>query len=168
VDFPDEFLEIVNKSSSKVSLYETIAGYGGKGWKIEGVNMEFGSGDALDANGMMVLFPESLSTAVGETKLRSQYSIDSKVQIKFYKGKLSNRGETVAIKQPVQCEKSTDDDGLISSRCYYDWSDATLYSDKWDGFTKTDGYGESMTRTDFSTMGYEAKAWKAATPTPGK
>lgn len=168
VDFPDEFLEIVNKSSSDISLYESIAGYGGKGWKIEGVNMEFGVGDVLKANGMMVLFPDSLETAVSADGLRKKYSIDSKVDIKFYKGKLSNRGEMVAVKKPVHCEKATGEDGMVSSHCYYDWSDATLYSDKWKGFAQTDGYGQSMQRAKFETMGYEASAWKAAAPTPGK
>jgi hypothetical protein len=33
---------------------------------------------------------------------------------------------------------------------------------------ETDGFGKSLQRTNFNTMGYEASAWKAAEPTVGK
>ena len=48
----------------------------------------------------------------------------------------------------------------------------TLYSDKWSGngvdYKRADGFGYSLQRKDFTTMGYEAAAWTAAEPTPGK
>ena len=58
----------------------------------------------------------------------------------------------------------------MNNQWFYDWSDATLYSDGWKGtdFAKTDGFGYSLQRKDYSTMGYEASAWIAAEPTPGK
>lgn len=158
-----EFLELVNKGTENINLYVTKDGMS-KGWKIEGVNKEFASGDIFPAGATMLLFPDSLQAM--EATLRTRYAIDPAVIIKFYKGKLSNRGETVAVKEPYS--HVTKADGTI--QWYYIWSDASLYSDAWQepDFNKTDGFGLSLQRADFTTMGYEAKAWKAAAPTPGK
>lgn len=157
-----EFMELVNKGTTDVNLYVTKDGMS-KGWKIEGVNKEFASGDVFPAGAMMLLFPDSLQAM--EADLRTRYAIDPAVLIKFYKGKLSNRGETIAVKEPYS--HVSNDTGV---QWYYGWSDATLYSDGWSepDFENTDGFGYSLQRADFTTMGYEAKAWKAAAPTPGK
>ena len=162
-----EFLELKNTSEAPITLYQKLSN-ASRGWKVEGINMEFTSADILPANGFAVLFPESLSTAVGEAELRTRYSIASDVLIKFYKGKLSNRGEMVAVKKPFAF--SEDPVNPMNNQWFYDWSDATLYSDGWKGtdFAKTDGFGYSLQRKDYSTMGYEASAWIAAEPTPGK
>jgi hypothetical protein len=107
----------------------------------------------------MVLFGDSLSGK--EALLRARFSIAESVPIRFYAGKLSNRGETVAVKKPY----SKNADG---SRWYYQLSDATLYSDRWPAMTDTDGKGKSLNRKDFTTMGYSYTAWEATAPTPGK
>lgn len=156
-----EFLEIVNKGTESVSLYETVNGQP-KGWKIEGVNLEFSTGDAIAPGGMMVLFMDTLKTK--EALLRARYSIAESVPIRFYAGKLSNRGETVAIKKPYSFAAKSDG----TKQWYFELSDATLYSDRWPGMSETDGKGKSLTRKTFTTMGYEYTAWQAATPTPGK
>lgn len=162
-----EFLELKNTSDAPIALFQKLSN-ASRGWKIEGINMEFSSSDTLPANGLAVLFPESLSTALGETALRTMYSITDDVLVKFYKGKLSNRGELVAVKKPYAY--SEDPVNPINNQWFYDWSDATLYSDGWSGtdFSKTDGFGYSLQRKDYTTMGYEASAWIAAKPTPGK
>ena len=98
--------------------------------------------------------------------VRATYQIPADVQIFAYNGKLSNRGETIAVKQPYSKETDSMDPSII--KYFYTWHDATLYSDGWDGLAEADGYGFSLQRVDTSTMGYEAKAWKAAVPTPGK
>lgn len=156
-----EFMEIVNKGTEDVSLFETVEGTP-KGWKVEGIRMEFTTGDMIPAGGMMLLLPDSLKGY--EANLRSKKQIPETVQIRFYEGKLSNRGETVAIKKPFGLTKSADG----STQWYFEWSDATLYSDRWKGMNETDGFGKSMNRVDFETMGYESSAWVAADPTPGK
>lgn len=162
-----EFLEIKNTSSDPITLYQRLSN-ASRGWKIEGINMEFSSTDVLPANGLAVLFPESLLTAVGEDSLRIRYSIGAEVLVKFYKGKLSNRGEMIAVKKPFHF--SEDPENPMNNQWFYDWSDATLYSDGWKGtdFAKTDGFGYSLQRKDYTTMGYESSAWIAAEPTPGK
>lgn len=154
-----EFLEIVNKGTENVSLFETSLA---KGWKIEGVNMEFTATDAIPAGGKMVLFGDSLSGK--DAFLRARYGFDESVAIRYYAGKLSNRGETIAIKKPYSSTVKSDG----SKQWYYELSDATIYSDRWVGLTETDGKGKSLNRKDFATMGYEYTVWQALAPTPGK
>ncbi|MBR2197416.1 MAG: lamin tail domain-containing protein [Fibrobacter sp.] len=167
---PFEFMEIVNKADTAVNLYVTKASKS-KGWKVEGINMEFSSGTIVPAGGKVLLLSDSLVKDTGA--IRTDYKIASDVQICLYKGKLSNRGETVAVKQPFNWDPVTPDDtnpdlNTALVQWYYDWSDATLYSDTWKGFEETDGFGKSLQRVDYSTMGYEASAWKAVEPTVGK
>ena len=160
-----EFMEIVNRGTEDVELFSADIGGMTKGWKIEGVNFEFTTGDKIPAGGMVILLSDSLRDK--SEQFRTRNGIGEDVQIKFYKGRLSNRGETVAIKRPTgHGEKHSD--GTV--QWYFEWSDATLYLDSWQGddFKKADGFGFSLQRKDFSTMGYEQSAWVAAEPTPGK
>ena len=167
---PFEFMEIVNGSDAPVTLYNSSLP---KGWKIEGINMEFIS-TTIPAKGLVLLIPEVLEDvdmqAFGITKwdadfVRSTYQIPTDVQILTYKGKLSNRGETIAVKEPVASEKDDKDPSI--TKYFYIWHDATLYSDDWEGLAEADGFGYSLHRVDVTTMGYEAKAWKVDVPTPG-
>ena len=164
-----EFLELKNLSETAITPYEKLSN-GSRGWKVEGINFEFTATDVIPAGGIVVLFPDSLKTALGAEKLRTRYSIDANVVISFYTGKLSNRGETIAVKKPYFYQE--DRSNPLNSQWYYDWSDATLYSDKWSGngidYKRADGHGYSLQRKDFTTMGYEASAWTVDKPTPGK
>ncbi|MBR4916760.1 MAG: lamin tail domain-containing protein [Fibrobacter sp.] len=168
---PFEFMEIVNGSDSPVTLYNSSVP---RGWKVEGINLEFTS-MSVPAKGLMLLIPETLEdvdmAAFGITNwsadfVRSTYQIPADVQIVTYKGKLSNRGETIAVKEPYSKEADPKDPSII--KYFYIWHDATLYSDNWDGLAEADGFGYSLHRVDVTTMGYEAKAWKVDVPTPGK
>lgn len=156
-----EFLELVNKGDAPVTLVENVNNVP-QGWKIEGVNMEFAATDVIAAGGKMVLFSDSLKAK--ESLLRVRYSIDESVPVRFYAGKLSNRGETVAVKKPYSYVTKVDN----TKQWYYEISDATLYSDRWAGLTETDGKGKSLNRKDFTTTGYGSAVWSALAPTPGK
>ncbi|SOE47177.1 Lamin Tail Domain [Fibrobacter sp. UWT3] len=165
---PFEFMEVVNGSETPVTLYSSSVS---KGWKVEGINLEFPS-MVVPAKGLILLIPETLEdvdmasfgiTAWNADFVRETYQIPADVQIVAYKGKLSNRGETIAVKEPYSKETV---DGV--TKYFYIWHDATLYSDGWDGLAEADGYGYSLHRVDVTTMGYEAKAWKVDVPTPGK
>ncbi len=169
---PFEYMELVNGTDNDISLYSTNVQ---KGWKIEGINMEFGSTAVLPAHGMILLIPEQLDPAVltatgitnwGADFVRTTYSIPATVQIMTYSGKLSNRSETIAVKEPyVKVDSKSAPSGYAY---FYIWHDATLYSDKWPALKEADGLGFSLQRVDTKTMGYEASAWKAAEPTIGK
>ena len=156
-----EFLELVNKGATDVALVESVNNTP-QGWKIEGINMEFVSGDVIPAGGKMVLFDDSLKAY--EAQLRDRYSIDAAVPIRFYAGKLSNRGEPVAVKKPYSYVTKADN----TKQWYYELSDATLYSDRWPNMYAADGKGMSLNRKDFTTMGYGYTAWEVKAPTPGK
>ena len=164
-----EFLELKNVSEVAITPYEKLTS-GNRGWKIEGINFEFSATDVIPAGGLVVLFPDSLKAAYGEEGMRKRYAIDASVLISFYSGKLSNRGEMIAVKKPYFFQN--DVSNPLNSQWYYDWSDATLYSDNWSGngidYRRADGYGYSLQRKDFTTMGYEAAAWTVDKPTPGK
>ena len=169
-DIPFEFMEIVNSTDKDISLYSSVPGVS-KGWKVEGINLEFSSSAVLKANSLMLLIPEELDPADmqalglsswGPDVVRSAYKIPATVDIATYKGKLSNRSETIAVKEPFAKEG----DGM-TAKYFYIWHDATLYSDAWAGLTEADGAGFSLQRVDKTTMGYEASAWKAAKPTMG-
>ena len=155
-----EFLELVNKGTADVSLVENINNTP-QGWKIEGVNMVFAAGDAIPAGGKMVLFSDSLKAY--ESALRKRFSIDDAVLVRFYAGKLSNRGETIAVKKPYSFMEKN---GV--KQWFYEISDATLYSDRWPNMYEADGKGKSLNRKDFTTMGYGYTVWDVAAPTPGK
>ena len=165
-----EFLELKNTSDAAIVPYEKLTSGDVRGWKVEGINFEFANTDTIPAGGLAVLFPESLKTVLGEDVIRSRYSIGNEVKVKFYSGKLSNRGETIAVKKPYFHQK--DASNPLNDQWFYDWSDATLYSDNWSGngidYKRADGYGYSLQRKDTSTMGYEASAWTVGEPTPGK
>lgn len=162
---PFEFVELVNASDKDITLYSSTVK---RGWKVEGINIEF-TGIVFPANSLMLLIPATLEDFAvdgwGEDYVRKAFKIPENVIIKTYNGKLSNRGETIAVKEPFAREE--DDTATGGYRYFYIWHDATLYSDAWDGLAEADGYGFSLQRVDTSTMGYEAKAWKAAKPTPG-
>ena len=164
-----EFLELKNLSETAITPFEKLSN-GNRGWKVEGINFEFASTDVIPAGGIVVLFPDSLKTTPGAAGLRKRFTIAEDVLISFYSGKLSNRGEMIAVKKPYFYQK--DASNPLNDQWYYDWSDATLYSDKWSGngvdYKRADGFGYSLQRKDFSTMGYEASAWTTDKPTPGK
>ena len=156
-----EFLELVNKGTAEVALVESINNTP-QGWKVEGINMEFAAGDAIPAGGKMVLFGDSLKGK--DALLRARYGFDESVLIRYYAGKLSNRGETVAVKKPYSFVTRSDG----TKQWYYEISDATLYSDRWPNMGETDGEGKSLNRKEFTTMGYGYTSWEAKDPTPGK
>lgn len=163
-DLPFEYMELVNGSDQDIALYSSSVK---KGWKVEGINIEFGN-VVFPAHSMILLIPETLEDASiagwGVDFVRASFKIPENVQIITYKGKLSNRGETIAVKEPIS---SADDENNVT-KYYYAWHDATLYSDAWAGLTEADGAGFSLQRVDLTTMGYGPNAWKAAQPTPGK
>lgn len=170
-DIPFEFMELINNSDKDITLYSSNVQ---KGWKVEGINLEFSS-MVFPAKSMMLLIPAELepeiAAATGITNwsvdlVRTSYSIPETVKIVTYTGKLSNRSETIAVKEPYAKEENKSaPSGYVY---FYIWHDATLYSDNWPGLVEADGLGYSLQRVDTNTMGYEAGAWKAALPTPGK
>lgn len=164
-----EFLEIVNKGDSAVSLRTVLDG---KifGWKIAGVGFEWADSSSLAPGEVALLIPNAYTAADGYTSLaitveefRAKWNLAESVQIFQYPGKLSNRGEKISVEEPAALAKTLKD----SLRTFYRVSDAILYSD--DGLwpEEADGDGYSLNRIDFDVSGHEPSNWTATQPTPG-
>jgi len=169
-----EFLEIVNKGDSSVSL-RSMLNLKFFGWKVSGVGFEFGENYTLEPGEVAVLIPSSYtdvdgysSVALTESDFREKWkgTLADSVQVFQYAGKLSNRGEKVAIEEPAEIatvKKNAVDTTIV----FYHVSDAILYSDGGLWPEKADGEGYSLNRIDFSVSGYEPSNWEAKEPTPG-
>lgn len=149
-----EFLELVNKSDSVINfnpIINTKPGY----WKVDGIKMSFAAPAFIPANGFALLIEPTADSAF----FREYNQISADVPIYYYNGKLSNRGELLVLKRP---------NSIVSADWFFSHEDAVLYSDDWEGTKEADGFGKSLQRIDYSTMGYESGAWKADVPTPGR
>lgn len=171
-----EFLEIVNKSDSTVTLSAILDDDDdAAGWKIVGIGFEFSDRDTLASGEIALLIPKTYTAADGYStptitadEFRTKWSLPETVQIFQYSGKLSNRGEEISIKQPsVEANVYSAKLGRKTTKTFYRQSDAILYSD--DGLwpEEADGEGYSLQRVDFSVSGNEPSNWTAKEPTPG-
>lgn len=114
-------MELVNATDADISLFSTTVN---KGWKIEGIGFEFTSSSVIPAHGRILLIPENLEDISidnwGPELVRTSYGVPADVQIFTYTGKLSNRGETIAVKEPFSKE------GVgVDAKFFYTWHDAT-------------------------------------------
>lgn len=167
-----EFLEIVNKGDSTVTL-RPMLNLSDKGWKIGGVGFEFGENHTLEPGEVAVLIPSSytdtdgytsVSITVDEFRKKWEGALADSVQVFQYTGKLSNRGEKVSVEEPSEVAKDLKDSTIV----YYHVSDALLYSDGGLWPEEADGKGYSLNRIDYTISGYEPSNWEAKEPTPGK
>ncbi len=165
-----EFLEIVNKGDSAVSLRTSLDGES-IGWKIAGIGFEWAEQAVLVPGEIALLIPKVYTAADGNTSLsitvdefRAKWNVADSIQIFQYPGKLSNRGEKISVEEPAARAKTLNSDTL---RTFYRVSDAILYSD--DGLwpEEADGDGYSLSRVDFGVSGHEPSNWVAVQPTPG-
>ena len=166
-----EFLEIVNKGDSTVTL-RTMLNLSYYGWKVGGVGFEFGQNYTLEPGEVAVLIPSSYTAADGytsvsitEDEFREKWdgTLADSVQVFQYAGKLSNRGEKVSVEEPSEVAKNLKDSTIV----YYHVSDAILYSDGGLWPEEADGEGYSLNRIDYTVSGYEPSNWEAKDPTPG-
>lgn len=163
-----EFLEIVNRGDSTVSL-KKLFDLAYVGWKISGIGLE-GLSASLAPGEVALLIPTQYTAQDGYTSVpitveeyREGLGLPDTLQIFQYPGKLSNRGEKVSIEEPMEYAKNLKDSTIL----YYRVSDAILYSD--DGLwpESADGEGYSLNRIDYGVSGYEPSNWTAKKPTPG-
>lgn len=166
-----EFLEIVNKGDSTVTLHPML-NLSYKGWNIGGVGFEFGENHTLEPGEVAVLIPSSytdtdgytsVSITVDEFRKKWEGALADSVQVFQYTGKLSNRGEKVSVEEPSEVAKDLKDSTIV----YYHVSDALLYSDGGLWPEEADGKGYSLNRIDYTISGYEPSNWEAKEPTPG-
>lgn len=157
-----EFLELINKSDEAISFNPIINTKAGN-WAIDGVKMAFVSPSSIPANGLVVLIESTNDSAL----FRQTNNISADVPIYYYDGKLSNRGELLVLKKPIAFTTTSSATAPSVVEWLYAHIDAVLYSDDWTDMEETDGFGKSLHRQDYTSMGYEMSAWKADLPTPG-
>ncbi len=165
-----EFLELVNKGDTSVTLQGIVNGELA-GWRVDGIGLTFSKTITVASGGIVLLLPLTYVATTGVTTnldtswYREQVDLPSTVPIVQYSGKLSNRGESVVVMNPVEYVIDASEEG--GYKWFYEWSDALLYSDGGAWPSEADGGGKSLTRSDFAVSGYEPGAWTAANPTPG-
>ena len=161
LDGEAEFLEIINRTSSEVHLYDTQSP--DNTWRINGVSFVFPKGISIGGNEIMVLID---STETVES-FREKHDLDSSVQIFTYAGKLSNSGERISIQKTGAAY--VDEEGVI----VFPWQDVDVvdYNDKYPWPEKADGDGYSLVRKDLTVWGCEPSNWDISDQkggTPGK
>ncbi len=159
VEMKLEFLEIVNKADTAVTLSQKINGKVGM-WEINGIGDVALSDVTIPPNGLLVVIPDT--TLVSP----EQYAegLPEGVIVRNYSGKISNRGERLVLKQPDSYTTSTT---TATVDWHFRWSDAALYSDDGVWPKEADGAGMSLKRIDFMAPGSDPSAWEAAEPSPG-
>lgn len=169
-----EFLEIVNKGDSTISL-RSMLNLKFFGWKVSGIGFEFGENYTLEPGEVAVLIPSSYtavdgysSVSISESEFREKWNgtLADSIQVFQYTGKLSNRGEKVSIEEPSEIA-TVKKNAVDTTVVFYHISDAVLYSDGGLWPESADGEGYSLNRIDYSVTGYEPSNWEAKEPTPG-
>ena len=155
-----EYIELYNPTGSAV-LLESAAGT----WRIDGgVGYTFPANMILAAGEYLVIVPfDPLINLVARTAFLDAYVlINTQVtMLGPYEGKLSNRGERIALERPQAPEPPA---GTVS------WVivDEVIYSDQAPWYLDTDGTGKPLQRNLITTSGNNPGSWVVGvTATPG-
>ncbi len=141
-----EFLEITNLGDTAVVLGTTP--YMPFSWKVRGVDFTFPQDMVIGAEETILLV-----NANDSTLFKEKYRGNS-VQVFFYSGKLSNKGETVSIAQPVDSYVSESGE----HKPVYANVDQITYDDRRAWAAAADGEGYSLVRV--GGCGPLPKNWK--------
>lgn len=156
-----EFIELANISSSDVLLYDPSAPT--NVWTMGGISFEFPETNSVLAAGQTLLLVRDTITPVA---FRSQFGIQSDVQIFSYPGKLDNGGEAVTLRAPDEPVQT----GANAGEVAYIIIDRVEYSDNAPWPAEADGLGYSLERINANAYGNDVINWKKSTSmggTPG-
>jgi hypothetical protein len=159
-----EYIELLNASSSAVTLYDSNVS---TPWKFtDGIDYTF----PAPPNTVTIAAGSKILVVRNVTAFKARYpSVSTGIIYGPYSGKLANDGEAIELSKPGD----VNDLGL---RQYIrvervDYSDGSHPNgepcdvDLWP--TGADGLGKSLTRTSATQYGNDPNNWTAATPTPG-
>jgi hypothetical protein len=147
----DEFIELVNISSTNVPLFDVD--YPEVTWGIGGVDFGFPTDIVLPPNAYLLV------VATEPADFRAKYSVDESITIVGpYFGVLQDSGERIKLERPGV----PDINGLP-----YIAVDEVRYNDKAPWPPAADGAGPSLQRRDSRAYGDDPTNWLAAAPTPG-
>ena len=155
----DEFIEIHNPTAGPVDLWNAAGT-----WRIDGgVDYTFPAGTTLPAGGYLALVSfDPADTAALDAFLDTYVLSNGEVRIMGpYAGRLSNKGERVALERPQAPDVPM---GSVS------WAivDEVIYFDQAPWPPEADGSGSSLERKAGITAGRDPSAWTAQpVPYPG-
>lgn len=140
-----EYLELVNRSTSAVPLYDPANPR--NRWRIEGVGSVTLPAIALAAGKSLFV------TSVDPQTFRDLYSLpDSVLVIGPYSGNLADGGEQVSLQRP---EPPNLDDREVP----YVVEDEVTYNDEFPWPSKADGQGNAMARACWNCFGEFPESW---------
>jgi len=160
-DAGNEFIEIHNPSSVSVSLWNTSGT-----WRIDGgIAYAFPSGTELTAGGYFAIVSFDPDDAMARVAFLASYGLSGEevTLLGPYDGKLSNRGERVALERP-----QASDDPLRPDDISWVIVDEVIYYDRAPWPAEVDGTGLSLRRWPLTSSGNAPLSWApGAAPSPG-
>jgi hypothetical protein len=159
-----EYIELLNISSSAVTLYDSNAS---TPWKFtNGIDYTF----PASPNAVTIAAGSKILVVKNVTAFEARYpSVSAGIIYGPYSGKLANEGETIELSKPGDVNDLGIRQYIRVERV--DYSDGSHPGDEpcdvdlWP--TGADGLGKSLTRTSTTQYSNDPNNWTAATPTPG-
>ncbi len=158
-DTVEEFIELHNRTMQQVDLWN-----GSGTWRLDGLGYTFPTNTSIPAGGYLVVVPFDPETnAAALNEFLSAYGlVEGQIRIFGpYSGKLSNRGERMALERPQEPDwPSTDISWVIV--------DEVIYFNQSPWPTEPNGTGKSLQRIPGSGHGCDPNSWRGTIdPTPG-
>ncbi|MGD0551133.1 MAG: lamin tail domain-containing protein [Sedimentisphaerales bacterium] len=159
-----EYIELLNASSSAVTLYDSTVS---TPWKFtNGIDYTF----PASPNAVTIAAGSKILVVKNVTAFKTRYpSVSAGIIYGPYSGKLANEGEQLELSKPGDVNDLGIRQYIRVERV--DYSDGSHPSgepcdvDLWP--TSADGLGKSLIRTSTTQYGNDPNNWTAATPTPG-
>ncbi len=159
-----EYIELLNISSSAVTLYDSNVS---TPWKFtNGINYTF----PAPPSAVTIAAGSKILVVKNVTAFEARYlSVPAGIIYGPYSGKLANEGEQLELSKPGDINDLGIRQYIRVERV--DYSDGSHPGDEpgdvdlWP--TGADGLGNSLKRTSDSAYGNDPNNWTAATPTPG-
>jgi hypothetical protein len=153
-----EFIELFNASAAPVSLIDTNSG-----WRIAGgVSFTFPENSVIGAGESILVVSFDPADAALLSGFRAAYGLSTPGPRIYgpYSGRLSNKGERVALEKPQRPDRPGDPISWVIA-------DEVFYFDSTPWQAGADGFGASLQRLNMAGHGSDPENWTAATPTPG-
>jgi hypothetical protein len=167
----DEFIELLNITSTNVPLFDTFTnelGYGlnavSNTWRLRNaVDFDFPTNLTLAAGGRLLIVGFDPTNTTQLTAFRAKYNATNVTILGPWLGKLDNSADTIELKSP-------DKPDLITGTVIipYIMVDRVKYSDLSPWPTNADGLDDSLQRLTNSAFGDDPANWAATPPTAGR
>ncbi|MFC2138953.1 lamin tail domain-containing protein, partial [Bacteroidota bacterium] len=142
-----EFIELINRTDSMVSLYEeedTLVT-----WKVDGIDFEFPEEVTIDAGESIYLVEKEIAS----DQFRGIMNLTSEDKVYNYYGRMSNNGEAISIQKPVLI----DEDTVI--RYKYATMEKVKYNDTIPWPVMADGLGSGLSRIETEEFSNDHLNW---------